>query len=130
MLLGWGVLLSPPLAAQIYQCSDPDTGNRTFSDKDCPDRSIGNTIEMDRTNSSTPFASDAEIVANEKRRAIKRSKFRDAWQAQNRDAQAAVEEKERQRKAKARERERESNEWNARRRSNAYWGETEKSRNH
>ena len=72
--------------SEIYQCIDSETGNRTFSDTACPDKSQGSMIQVGPTNAADPFASESEIAANRKARAIEKSKFKKNWQSQNADA--------------------------------------------
>ena len=87
--IAFAYLICAPALAQIYQCTDPETGNRTFSDTACPNHSTGKAIEVSPTNVSDPFASEADIAARRKERAIEESKFRSNWQDQNEDARAA-----------------------------------------
>ena len=77
------VFATATLKAQIYQCVDPQTGNKTFSDTACPDHSLGTAIEVGPTNTSDAFASEAELAARRKQQAIESSKFRSNWEQHN-----------------------------------------------
>ncbi len=46
-----GSLLFSQLAlAEIYKCVDPDTGNMTFTDKACKQKTTGEPVRVDPTN--------------------------------------------------------------------------------
>lgn len=111
LIMNWKVLrvimvfaaISNEIQAQIYQCIDPETGNRTFSDTACPDKSRGKAISVSPTNSSdSPFENDAHRARVERERAVQNAAFRQGWQDQveSVDRQQQIEES--QRNAQAR----------------------------
>ena len=40
------LVASAPLRAEIFRCVDPETGKTTFSDRACPDRSQGDSVQV------------------------------------------------------------------------------------
>ena len=40
------LIASTPLRAEIFRCTDPETGKTTFSDRACPDRSRGDSVQV------------------------------------------------------------------------------------
>ena len=40
------LVASTPLRAEIFRCVDPETGKSTFSDRACPDRSQGDSVQV------------------------------------------------------------------------------------
>jgi len=82
-VLAFSVSISSAVQAQIYQCTDPATGNRTFSDTACPDNSRGEAISVSPTNSSdSPFENDAHRARVERERAVQNSAFQQGWKDQ------------------------------------------------
>jgi hypothetical protein len=61
-------------SAEIYQCTDVDTGRMIFTDKACPENTTGNAIEVKPTNASTAFTNEKEDAAKRKQRAIEQHK--------------------------------------------------------
>ena len=103
--------ISFPANAEIYQCKDPATGNMSFSDTACPDKSHGTAIRVAPTNSSDAFASQYEIAESQRKRAIEQSTFKKDWQDHN----ASVQKQERTEKAlRKEEMEKKQNQWDNR----------------
>ena len=61
------LLCSPSALAQINLCVDPETGQKTFTDKPCPKHAEKTTVEIGTTNSSKSnrFSADQQVALND-----------------------------------------------------------------
>ncbi|MEH6517273.1 MAG: DUF4124 domain-containing protein [Halioglobus sp.] len=74
MIRAFFVLLVSLLAthsanAEVYQCVQPETGRKYFTDKQCPDKSVGDRVQVREANADTGYASASERRAAEQERA-------------------------------------------------------------
>ena len=103
-LAGFLVVLTiaPTSLAEVYKCVNEATGRVTFSDKDCPSRTAGESISVGNTNSDFVYEKSAEQRLREKHE-HQEAEYQKAWRERNEEATREANLQEAQRLGKQRQ---------------------------